>query len=242
MRIVRCLGIAVLLAGFASAQAPEKFTNLQVLPKDIQKEKLMATMRNFTFALGVRCDYCHAETADHKMNFASDDKEEKKTARVMLQMVQAINTDYIKKLGSSAVEVRCVTCHRGIPLPQPINEVVMTTIQKKDVNAAIAQYKDLKSKYYGGAAYDFSETPLNQVAESLIQEHRPKDAASLLEMNMAENPKMNQRNSGWTYSLMAMAHLATEEKDKAKADLQHVIELNPNNKWAKDELEKLAKP
>src|SRR5678815_4582987 len=98
MRIVRSLGIAVLLAGFASAQAPEKFTNLQVLPKDIQKEKLMATMRSFTFALGVRCDYCHAESADHKMNFAADDKEEKKTARVMLQMVHAVNTDYIKKL------------------------------------------------------------------------------------------------------------------------------------------------
>lgn len=242
MRIVRSLGIAALLAGVASAQAPEKFTNLQVLPKDIQKEKLMATMRNFTFALGVRCDYCHAESADHKMNFAADDKEEKKTARVMLQMAQAINTDYIKKLGSSAIEVRCVTCHRGIPLPQPINEVMLTTIQKKDVNAAIAQYKDLKTKYYGGAAYDFSETPLNQVAENLIQEHRAKDAASILGMNIAENPKMNQRNISWTYSLMAMAHLANEEKDKAKADLQHVLEANPNNKWAKDELEKLSKP
>jgi Photosynthetic reaction centre cytochrome C subunit/Tetratricopeptide repeat len=242
MRLVRCLTIVVLLAGFATAQMPEKFTNLQVFPKDIQKETLMATMRNFTFSLGVRCDYCHAETADHKMNFASDDKDEKKTARVMLHMVQSINTDYIKKLGAQPVEVRCVTCHRGIPIPQPINEVLMATVQKKDVSAAIAQYKDLKTKYYGGAAYDFTETPLNQLAESLLDEQRGQDAAKIMEMNVAENPKLNHRNAGWTYSVMAKAHLEAGEKDKAKADLQHVLEANPNNKWAKEELEKLSKP
>jgi len=242
MRFVRCLCSVALLAGFASAQIPEKFTNLQVFPKDIQKEKLMATMRNFTFSLGVRCDYCHAETADHKINFASDDKDEKKTARVMLRMVQSINTDYIKKLGAQPVEVRCVTCHRGIPIPQPINEVLMATVQKKDVSAAVAQYKDLKTKYYGGAAYDFTETPLNQLAESLLDEHRGQDAAKIMEMNVAENPKLNQRNAGWTYTVMAKAHLEAGEKDKAAIDLQHVLEANPNNKWAKEELEKLSKP
>jgi hypothetical protein len=41
---------------------------------------------------------------------------------------------------------------------------------------------------------------------------------------------------------MAKAHLEAGEKDKAKADLQHVLEANPNNKWAKEELEKLSKP
>ena len=131
MRLIRPLAVVVLLAGFASAQMPEKFTNLQVFPKDIQKEKLMAIMRNFSFSLGIRCDYCHAETADHKMDFAADDKDEKKTARVMLRMVQSINADYIKKLGAQPVEVRCVTCHRGIPIPQPINEVLMATVQKR---------------------------------------------------------------------------------------------------------------
>ena len=241
MRLIRPLAVVVLLAGFASAQMPEKFTNLQVFPKDIQKEKLMAIMRNFSFSLGIRCDYCHAETADHKMDFAADDKDEKKTARVMLRMVQSINADYIKKLGAQPVEVRCVTCHRGIPIPQPINEVLMATVQKKDVNAAIAQYKDLKSKYYGGAAYDFTETPMNQLAEALLDEHRGKDAVAIMEMNIAEHPKLNQRNAGWTYSVMAKAHLEAGEKDNAKADLQQVLQADPNNKWAKGELEKLSR-
>ena len=242
MRLLRRLAVVFLLANLASAQVPDKFTNLQVFPKDIQKEKLVAIMRNFSLSLGVRCQYCHEETADHKTNFASDEKDEKATARVMLRMVQSINADYIKKLGPAAIEVRCVTCHRGIPLPQPINEALRATIEKKDVNAAIAQYKDLKSKYYGSAAYDFTETPLNQLAEALLQEHRAKDAAAIMEMNVAENPKVSGRNAGWTYSVMAMAHAQAGEKEKAKADLEHILQIDPNNKWAKDELDKLAKP
>jgi hypothetical protein len=242
MRVLRCLGVVALFAGLASAQMPDKFTNLQVFPKDIQKEKLIAAMRSFSMSLGVRCDYCHAETADHKMNFASDDKDEKKTARVMLHMVQSINADYIKKLGPSAIEVKCVTCHRGIPLPQPINEVLLATIEKKDADAAIAQYKDLKAKYYGSAAYDFTETPLNQLSEMLLKDHRAKEAVAITEMNVAENPKMSQRNTSWTYSVLAMAHTQAGEKEKAKADWQHVLQIDPNNKSAKEELEKLSRP
>jgi hypothetical protein len=242
MRLLRYVSVVVLLSAFAYAQVPDKFTNLQVFPKDIQKEKLVTIMRNFSFSLGVRCQYCHEETADHKTDFASDAKDEKKTARVMLHMVQSINADYIKKLGPSAIEVRCVTCHRGIPLPQPINEALRATIEKKDVNAAITQYKDLKSKYYGSAAYDFTETPLNQLAESLVQDHRAKEAVAIMEMNVAENPKVSGRNAGWTHSVMAKAHAEAGEKEKAKADLQHILQSDPNNKWAKDELDKLSKP
>jgi hypothetical protein len=242
MRLLRWLAMVIICAACASAQVPDKFTNLQVFPKDIQKEKLIAAMRTFSFSLGVRCQYCHEETADHKTDFASDAKDEKKTARVMLHMVQSINADYIKKLGPSASEVRCVTCHRGIPLPQSINQLLLATIEKKDVNAAIAQYKELKAKYYGSAAYDFTETPLNQLAETLLEEHRAKDAASIMEMNVAENPKLNEKNAGWTYGVMAKAHLEADEKDKAKADLQQILQANPNNKWAKDELDKLSKP
>ena len=109
------------------------------------------------------------------------------------------------------------------------------------MNAAIAQYKDLKSKYYGGAAYDFTETPMNQLAEALLDEHRGKDAVAIMEMNIAEHPKLNQRNAGWTYSVMAKAHLEAGEKDNAKADLQQVLQADPNNKWAKGELEKLSR-
>lgn len=242
MKALTCLFLVLSFGSALHAQMPDRFTNLQIFPKDIEKQKLMSIMRNFSFSLGVRCQFCHEETADHKTNFASDAKEEKQAARTMLRMVNAINTDYIKKLGPSAIEVRCVTCHRGIAIPQPINEFLLATIHKKDVNAAITQYKDLKAKYYGAAAYDFTETPLNQLAEQLLKEERGKDAAAIMEMNIAENPKLNEKNAGWTYSVMAMAHTRTGDTDKAKADLQRVLQINPNNTWAKDELEKLSQP
>src|ERR1700746_2837753 len=97
----------VLTAGIAfwamptAAQFPEKFSNLKVLPKDISRAELQSTMRGFAFALGVRCEHCHTEKAGggkFEMDFAADDKEAKKTARVMLEMVAAINRDYISKV------------------------------------------------------------------------------------------------------------------------------------------------
>src|SRR5262249_51104937 len=83
-------------AQLSKAQFPDKFTNLKVLPKEITKQQLQSTMRGFAFALGVRCEHCHAEKPGgqkFELDFASDDKEEKKTARLMLEMVSGINRD-----------------------------------------------------------------------------------------------------------------------------------------------------
>src|SRR3954451_20458552 len=131
----------------AHAQMPDKFTNLQVLPKDISKKDLMSTMRGFSFSLGVRCEYCHVQKADKKSDFPLDDKDEKKTARLMLRMVDGINHDYIAKIGKpSPVQVQCVTCHHGLARPIPLNVLMAETIEKKDVAAAISQFKELKAK------------------------------------------------------------------------------------------------
>src|SRR5688500_19371611 len=43
--------------------ANPEFKNLQVLPPDITRDQLMATMRSFTRGLGVRCNHCHVVTA-----------------------------------------------------------------------------------------------------------------------------------------------------------------------------------
>ena len=61
----------------ASAQVPDKFTNLKVLPKEITKHEMEATMRSFAFALGVRCDHCQVEkkAPERGFDFAADDKD-----------------------------------------------------------------------------------------------------------------------------------------------------------------------
>src|SRR5262245_34536954 len=68
--------------------APPPPQNLQVLPKNVARAELNATMREFTFGLGVQCNYCHVREGQGGRNdMAADDKQPKKTARVMMQMM-----------------------------------------------------------------------------------------------------------------------------------------------------------
>lgn len=49
--------------GSARAQLPAKPENLQVLPKDMPTDSVVAVMRGITAALGVRCTFCHVDRA-----------------------------------------------------------------------------------------------------------------------------------------------------------------------------------
>jgi hypothetical protein len=105
--------------------AESEFKNLQVLPKNIEREQLLTVMKSFTAGLGVRCNFCHVVTAtDPKevLDFPSDAKEEKRVARVMMQMVNDINGKHMPRVAqvegeAEAPRVVCWTCHRGNPEP-----------------------------------------------------------------------------------------------------------------------------
>ena len=106
-------------AGAEPQAAPPK--NLQVLPKDIPRPQLLATMRTFTAALGVECSHCHVSSQDR----ASDAKPQKLVARKMLDMTMHINNEHLKGVGEPPAagqsKVTCFTCHRGVlkPLTAP---------------------------------------------------------------------------------------------------------------------------
>ncbi len=108
--------------GIAATKPPEdpKFKNLKILPKDISKENLDKVMDGFKAALGVKCSFCHAPSADtsnHHPDFASDAKPEKGIARKMMKMTKKINSkffDYVKnEQGEHVPAVECMTCHHG---------------------------------------------------------------------------------------------------------------------------------
>lgn len=122
----------------AAQPAQSQHKNLQVFPKDIPRDQLIAAMRGFTRGLGVRCNHCHVVTATEpkeELDFASDAKEEKKVARVMIQMVMQINGTWLPRAEAAegeehhaatedATRVACWTCHRGktepeLPPPPP---------------------------------------------------------------------------------------------------------------------------
>jgi hypothetical protein len=104
----------------APAEPPK---NLQVIPKDTPREEVIMRMRAITQALGVQCGYCHIfEGAGNPANdFASDTKQPKLTARVMMRMTGEINTKLaaeIKKPADELTRVGCATCHRGSAIPK----------------------------------------------------------------------------------------------------------------------------
>ncbi len=235
------LAAGLLAVGPVYAQIPDKFTNLKVLPKDISKQELQSTMRGFAFALGVRCEHCHVEkkAPDNGLDFAADDKDEKKTARVMLQMVAAINRDYISKVPKTApIQVQCVTCHHGLTQPQPLNAVLAATLEKDGLDKTVALYHELRGKYYGSGQYDFGETSLNQFTESLLAQKKNSDALAIMELNFAES----HPDSVWSYHMLAMAHQANGQTDKAIADYRKVLALHPDDKWAKEQIDSLTAP
>ena len=169
----------------AEAQMPDKFTNLQYFPKTISRQELMGNMRGFCFSLGVRCQFCHAGKDGNKreqMDFASDEKDTKKTARAMLRMVDAINQEYIAKMGRTApIRVECVTCHHQLSIPKTMNALLAETIDKKDIQAAIGLYRDLRKNGLGNGQYDFGETSLNILTESLLKQDKAKEAVAIME-------------------------------------------------------------
>lgn len=228
----------LLCTAAVTAQVPDKFTNLKVLPKDISKDELTGIMRGFSFSVGVRCQYCHDgpdNPALGKTDFSSDAKEAKRTARAMLQMVDAINRDYVAKLGKATpVRVECVTCHRGLSNPRTLIAVLNEDLTKGGPDSAVAHYKELRKKYSDSGQYDFSETSLNQLAESLLKAQRTKDAVAIMELNAEAN-----RISGWGQSVLAMSHQANGDNEKAIADFKKILESQPQNGWAKQQLEKL---
>jgi Photosynthetic reaction centre cytochrome C subunit len=99
------------IAGRETQPAESVFKNIKIL-KGVPAGRLVNIMNmGFGRSLGVSCGFCHVPG-----KWDLDDKEEKKTARLMFAMVMTINTDYMSKVpndrGAPPV-VNCFTCHRG---------------------------------------------------------------------------------------------------------------------------------
>ncbi|HUK32062.1 MAG TPA: hypothetical protein VLV89_13175 [Candidatus Acidoferrum sp.] len=71
---------------------PDTFVNLKVLPKDINKPKLVDVMKRFSITFGVRCNYCHAVSDDlTEGSFDSDEKDTKVKARELIRSILEMN-------------------------------------------------------------------------------------------------------------------------------------------------------
>ena len=141
-RIIASLGVLALMFSIFSfttsrqidtgkAISSSEWKNLKVLPQNISEDSLKGLMRGYNAALGVKCNFCHAENPDtKKMDFASDAKKEKEFARHMIVMTRDINAKNFNWENAKNPEminvVTCVMCHRGNESPtksliEPVN-------------------------------------------------------------------------------------------------------------------------
>lgn len=94
--------------------------NLQILPADIPRRDLIATMRRFSRSLGVKCDFCHVPEGE-SFDFPSDANPHKDIARLMMRMTRDINQRHIAQVSQEPEDqVTCYTCHRGEKEPKNV--------------------------------------------------------------------------------------------------------------------------
>ena len=243
-RVVRALLIFLFLPAASHrllAQIPQKFENLQVLPKDIPRDSLIQTMRRVTLSLGVRCNYCHTGGDGQSlqgMDFKSDEKPAKKKARFMFAMTDTINRVTLAGLperAEPAIRVQCVTCHRGSPLPRTLAATLVDVDEKLGVDSAIARYRTLRETSLESGRYDFGEQSLSETARTLSQHGKGADAVRILELNAEIHPTSPQVDME-----LADAYAKNEDKDKAIARYRALLEKQPNNPVAKRALQQLG--
>jgi hypothetical protein len=115
---------------------------------------------------------------------------------------------------------------------QPISEVMMKTIQEKDMAAAVSQYRDLKS--IQPTAYDFSENELIRLGYQLLGGKRISDAIEIFKLSVQAYP-----SSYNTYDSLAEAYMDNGDTDLAIQNYQKSLQLNPGNTNAIEKLKHL---
>jgi Tfp pilus assembly protein PilF len=101
--------------------------------------------------------------------------------------------------------------------------VLYKTIQEKGIEAAVAQYHELKSTQPD--AYDLSEDELVQLGYQLIHQKRYKEAIEIFKLSVESYPQSYN-----TWDSLAEAYMDNGDKDLAITNYEKSIQINPNNR------------
>jgi tetratricopeptide (TPR) repeat protein len=215
------VGCVLLVVAAWSCGAPAAAAQQPAAGRNPATRNLLADMQTYTQALGVSCEYCHVAPANSGLP-----QPKKDIARTMIAMTRDVNIQVQLATGKAAVEatrVECATCHRGVAIPKPLGQIVAQTVQYSGAAAAVVQYRELRTRYYGRGTYDFGEDELVNVARA-IAAAKPDDAITLLELNIEFNPR-----SAKSYALMGFAYTRKFDDASAMAQVQKAVDLEPEN-------------
>jgi hypothetical protein len=170
-------------------------------------------------------------------DFKADDKANKRTARVMIQMMDTINTRLLAAIpnrDNPPTNVTCYTCHRGVNKPSTIETVLTRTIARSGIDSAISRYRFLRNDMASGR-YNFGEQPITDFAVKLRTAGSYDDAIKLLQLNQEFYP--NSANIDFE---LAETYIAKGDKDAGVARLRAMLQKNPNDRRAAARLRQLG--
>jgi tetratricopeptide (TPR) repeat protein len=216
---------------------------VKVIPKNTPPIQVVGMMRNFAGALGVRCTYCHVGQEGQPLNtfdFAKDDKRAKLVARQMMRMVEEINhridtLPHDHDQPHDSLRVTCMTCHRGVSRPVPLEQLIAQTAQTSGVDSAARAYRALRERYYGRAAYDFGEPTLDVAAFRLGRAGKFDEAFAILKLNEEQFP-----NSSNAATFRGNITLMKGDTAGAIAAFREAIKRDSTNGEAQNRLRQLT--
>jgi tetratricopeptide (TPR) repeat protein len=171
------------------------------------------------------------------LDFASDAKNTKLTARDMMKMVSKLNDSYLSNLPTKSdaplVEVECYTCHRGQPKPKLLQNVLRSELETGGMKGLDSTYRDLRDKYYGSGTFNFSAQTLAYLALD-VADQSPDNALAILKLNSEFNPKslINEWATGRVYIDQA-------DTANAIAAFERALQIDPNNRRIAHDLQML---
>ncbi len=118
---------------------------------------------------------------------------------------------------------------------KPIRELMMKTIEEKDVAAAIQQYRELKSAQ--PTVYSFGESELISVGYQLLHAKKVADAIEIFKLSTEVFPQSYN-----TWDSLAEAYMDHGDKDLAIKNYEKSLALNSGNANAAKKLKELGAP
>lgn len=240
-RVLLALSLLLAQGPVTEAQIPSQFENLKYFAKDVPRDVLIQRMREFSFALGVRCQYCHSGgdgISFEGVNFGSDDKDAKVKARFMLRMVETLNATTLASVPgrrSPPVKMDCVHCHRGSPVPTTLATELTRVIEEEGAAGAVTRYRELREDMVSGR-FDFGEWEINELARTLRENGKTPAAIAMLELNAEYYPKSVAIDLS-----LGDLHRERGEREQAIARYRRVLEKDPRNVRARRALEELER-
>jgi tetratricopeptide (TPR) repeat protein len=143
------------------------------------------------------------------------------------------NTAQGRSLATIEEELTNILFNRPHNLPKmPVADVLQETIERKGIEAGLAQYRELKTQQPG--VYDFNEEELNRLGYQFLQAKKLKEAIEIFKLNVEQYPKGFN-----TYDSLGEAYMISGDTTLAIQNYKKSLELNSENTNATEMLRRL---